>query len=44
MRLPLGIHRKSNQEGFFITNESSLTELKKMDPIAALNGEYSWGN
>lgn len=44
MRLPLGINAKSGQEAFFIDTRCGYNQLKKYDPMKALNGEYEWGN
>lgn len=44
MRLPLGVNAKSGQEAFFIDTRVGYNQLKKYDPMKALNGEYEWGN
>jgi hypothetical protein len=42
MKLPLGVHRDTGRRGEFITAKAPYTELRTMDPKAALGGELPW--
>jgi hypothetical protein len=43
MRLPLGIHQKTKQPGYFLSTVPPLDEFTAMESEAALDGQSPWG-
>lgn len=42
MRLPLGVHRKTNQTSYFLDFRCGYNQIRMMDPTEALEGELPW--